>query len=361
MPTPKVALAVNGQRYSGWKSVRITRSIESISGSFELGLSERWTNQSKPWPIRQGDECMVLIDGAAVITGFIDKREIEFDSAAHSIAVSGRDRTGDLVDSSALLDKWEFKNVSVLDLAKKLCDPHRVSVALQSGLVLPAATLPKKYSIDPGDTVANALENLCRVAGVLPVSDGAGGLELVRASAERCTTELVEGKNVLRARGTFDGSGRFNEYLALGSHKGRDDLYAADSAAIKGSARDENSRASRTLVIRPEGNVTAAQAKDRAEWEATTRAARGDTFDVTVQGWKQGDGQLWPVNRVVRLRSPTIDFAGDLLIAQVTYSLDVNGGTTTQLALRSRDAFKPQAVIQRGTGNNYWPEIVKGV
>jgi prophage tail gpP-like protein len=361
MLAPKVALAVNGKRYSGWKTARITRSIESISGSFELGLSERWANQSKPWPIREGDECAVLIDGVAVITGFIDKREIEFDANSHTVSVSGRDRTGDLVDSSALLDKWEFKNISVLALAEKLCDPHRVSVALQPGLTLPAATLPKKYSIDPGDTVANALENLCRVAGVLPVADGAGGLELVRASADRCTTELVEGKNILRARATFDGSGRFNEYLALGSHKGRDDLYAANAAAIKGSAKDESVRPSRILVIRPEGNVTPAQATDRAQWEATTRAARGDTFTVTVQGWKQADGQLWPVNRVVRLRSPMLDFAGDLLIAQVSYSLDVNSGTTTQLELRARDAFKPQAVIQPNTGNNYWPEIVKGV
>ena len=295
--------------------------------------------------------------------GFIDDRAPEFSETSHSVTIGGRDITGDAVDSSAVLDKWGFKNVSVPEIVRKLFEPHGVKVSLQPGLVLPPSTVPKKFSIDPGDTVAAAVENACRPVGVLCVSDGLGGVVLTRAGNTRCTTALVEGVNLKSGSAKFSLSGRFRKYLVLGQHKGNADFNGSASAAVKGSAEDlAVPRASRVHVVRPEGNVTPALAKARAEWEAATRAARGDTASVTVAGWTQNDGTVWPVNALVRVTSPQLGLHGVMLITQATYSLDLNGGTTTQLELKRPDAFVPDPTITKGGGgNNYWKEIVKGV
>lgn len=361
--TDEISLEVGGKIYRGWQDVSVTRGIETIAGSFSLGVSERWETRGEPWPILEGEPCTVRVAGAAVITGFVDERSPSFSPDSHAVTVRGRDAAGDLVDSSVELDRWEFSDVDVLTLAKKICAPFAIGVKLQAGLVLSAVTIPKRFSIDPGDTAFSALEHLCRTAGVLPVSDGLGGILLTRGSNTRATTEIVEGVNVLSAGARFALAGRFHTYKVLGSHRGSDNLSGNAAARVRGTATDPGvPRTARTLLVRPEGNVTPAQAKTRAEWEATTRAAKAVTVTTTVPGWRQSDGKPWPVNAVVGVKLPTLGLAAvDMLIAQATYSASISEGTTTQLELRRADAYRPEPTVQTGAGNNYWPEIVRGV
>lgn len=355
-----IFLRVNGKEYSGWKTARVTRGIEAIAGSFELSVSDRWVGQDKPWPIFENDECVVMIGSTPVITGFVDKRAIAYGADNHSLTLTGRDRTGDLVDCHPFLTKWEFKGISVLNFVKQVAEAFQISVSLQPGLsdsVLPKA--PKKLSVDPGDTAFAAIENACRLAALLPVSDGNGGLMLTRAGTERCKTSLTQGENILSASADFDMTGRFRHYYVLGQHRGSDDFFGESAAAVQGSAEDKNARATRTCVIRPEGNCTAEHAKIRAQWEAIHRAARGDSVSATVQGWQQSNGELWPINKLVGVHSPALGIDGDMLISQVTYNVALERGTTTQFNLRRPDAFKTQPVI--GAESGLWKEIARGV
>ncbi len=358
MADPALALRVNGKEFGGWKSVRVTRGIESVAGSFELSVSERWANQDQPWEIAEEDECTVVIGGVPVITGYVDKRAPAYTKADHSLTIAGRDRTGDLVDCSALLSHWEFKNTPVLTLAKRIAEPYGIAVSLQSGLVLPAT--PAKLSIDPGDSAFEAIERACKSSGLLPVSDGAGGLVLTRAGSKSAVTKLVQGQNILNASAEFTASGRFRTYRVLGQHRGNDEFFGSAAGQVKATATDLNVRRSaRTLLIRPEGNVTIEHAKRRAEWEASVRRARAASFSVTVQGWTQGDGTLWPVNALVWVLSPWLKVDAQLLITEVVYSKD-EGGTFTTLTLKHRNSFKPEPTIA-AEPNGYWPEIVRGV
>lgn len=362
MSPPPITLNVAGRKYGGWKTVSITHSIEALAGSFTLSLTERWAGQDKPWPIGENDECAVCIDGVPVITGFVDDVEPGFDASSRSITVKGRDRAADLVDCSAQLGAWSFANVNVLELAQKIAAPYGCGVTLQAGLVASAITIPKKYSIDPGDTAGSALESLCKVAGLLAISDGLGGIVLTRAGTERVGTVLTEGVNLKSARGRFSSTGRFRTYEVMGSHKGRDDLSGASAAGVKGTATDMNARAGRVLIVRPDTGVTRETATQRAQWEASVRAARGESLSVVVQGWNESDlFGVWPLNKLVRVRSPTCRVDGDALIAGVTRTHD-SGGTTTTLDLRNPDAFSLDPTIgAAGAGNNYWREIVRGV
>lgn len=356
----RVAIVVNGRRFQGWNSARVTRGLEQLCGTFTLSVTDRW-DDGDPWPVREGDACEVIVNDQTLITGWVFSREQDVDGGSHTITVEGRDRAADLVDCSAQLDRWEFSNVDVLALAQKLCKPFGVSVTLQAGLALSSISIPKKHSIDPGDTVQASLENLCKVAGLLPISDGAGGVVLVRSGTGRCSGALVLGQNLKRLGARYDYSSRFARYEVMGSHKGRDDLSGAAAAGVKGAATDSAIRAARVLVVRPDGNVTTTTARQRAQWEAAMRAARSETVTGTVQGWTQPDGSLWPLNAVVPVEAPRAGIQGDMLIAGLTFALDLSGGTTTELTLKDPAAYRPDPTLGAPPGNNYWKEIVRGV
>lgn len=369
---PDISLLVNGKSYAGWKTARVTRGIESLCGGFELSVSERWEAGGNPWPIYEEDECTLKIGSDTVITGYVDKRSPSYGPGEHSLSVSGRDKAALLVDCSYLGPPWEWIRTPLLKVVRNVAAQQGVGVAFGGALAdlvmgdgesARFAGVPEKVSADPGDSCHDVIEKFCRRAGVLAISDGKGGVQLMLPGSTRAATELVEGENILAASADFDGSSRFRRYVVLGQHTGSDTNSGSGVAGVIGSAVDSNvRRTERVLVVRPEGNVTPAHAKRRAEWEATVRAARADAVTVTVQGWTMGNGALWPVNALVRVRSPHLGIDGDMLISQCVYSVGEDG-TKTQLTLRAPKAFLPEP----GAGGSAvgpdqtWKEIRRGV
>lgn len=344
-----VELTVNGRVYRGWTSIRVTRGLEAIAGSFDLSVSERWSGQNDPWPIVDGDACTVAIAGFVdpVITGYVDVRGHRYDAQAHVLSVSGRDKTADLVDCSAVLSAWEFQHVSVPEFCAKLAKPFGIEVTVQPGLALTDRI--EKLVVNPGDTAFDVIDRVCRMVAALPVPDGRGGLQLTRANVTvRTTTALVEGENVIAASVQYDSSRRFRSYIVLGQRAGSNEGFGETVSRIKATASDDNvTRAARVLLIRPEGVVTPKSAAARAQWEAKIRAARSAAFTVTVQGWTQGDGTVWPFNVLAPVRIPTLGVDTELLITQTEFGLSVEDGTTTRLTLMSKDAFLPEPVIAK--------------
>lgn len=339
-----VTLRVNKVEYAGWTSARVVRGIETAAGSFELSVSDRWAG-SAPWPIRDGDECSVVVAGEVVLTGYVDKRAVSIGAEEHTVTVSGRDRAGELVDCSAVLKTWEFVRTPVLEIARKMAATHDVAVKLASGVAPPP--VPDKVSVDPGDTVWEVIERACRTANLLAASDGHGGLVLMRPGSTRTYTAIIEGMNLLTGSAEYDSSGRYRKVIVRGQSGGTDALSGEQAAAVQASAEDANvSRSARVLLVRPEGAVTVASAKRRAQWETTVRAARALSVMVSVQGWTQANGKLWPVNALVRVVSPRLELDEELFIAQATYTLDASG-TRTELQLRPVGAYLPEPVIPK--------------
>lgn len=340
--TPDVTLTVNGREFAGWERVNVTRRIDTLSGAFALSVSDRWEGQSAPWQIVEGDECVLSIDGAPLITGYVDRRSVNYAANSHTLEVSGRDRTADLVDCSVLLDVWEFAAQPVDRIIAKLAAPFGISVRLAPGTSL---AVPRgKFAINPGDTVFATIDRLCRVAGVLAMSDGRGGLLLTRASSDRANTALIEGQNIKAAVGNFDISQRYARYVVTGQSAGTDDYSGEAAAHVQAEARDSNVRAGRVLVIRADANMTLARAKEQATWEATVRAGRTSSAVITVQDWRQADGTLWPLNALVPLTAPRLGIDREMLIVGTEMSLDDAAGTLTTIELARPEAYIPQPV-----------------
>jgi prophage tail gpP-like protein len=352
-----VALLVGGFRYEGWKSVRITRSIESIAGSFALDVSDRWDGRFDPWPILEEDPCRVEIDGTVVIDGYVDKRSISAAATSRTLSYTGRDRAAALVDCSAILDRWTLRDVDVAEFVTNVAAPFGVRVSVQSGLKL--SRVPK-VSFSPGDAAFDVIKQVAESDGVLIVSDGAGGIKITRSGTARATP-LVEAENIVSASVEYDAAGRFHHYV-IATQPGSTDEASGDAVRIAAGAVDEGvRRTNRVALIQPERGYSMADARKRADWEARIRAARATAVTIVVLGWKQPSGALWPINALTRVRAPRlIDIDGDMLISQVEHSIGEQG-KVTQLRLVRPDAFTPEPVSAKVAARpRGWPEVRKG-
>jgi prophage tail gpP-like protein len=362
----EVLLLVGGKRYGGWKSIRVTRSIESIAGSFSLDVSDRWDGERDPWPIAEGDACRVLIDDVTVIDGYIDKRRLSATKDARTLSYDGRDRAGALVDCSAIVDagsigkggKWTFYNVDVAQLATEIAKPFGIKVSVQAGL---GSLLTKnaKIVMHPGDTCFEVIAKVAAAAGVLVVSDAAGGIVITRAGTARAASLVDE--NILAASTEMDATDRYYRYLISSQIPGTDEA-SGEATRIQAEAIDEGvTRTERVLLIRPDKGYSIPDSRRRADWEARIRAARSEKSSVTVQGWRQPSGALWPINALTRVRAPRLlGVDGDLLISQVEYTIGNEGGRTTTLSLVRPDAFTPEPTATVHASGGAWKELAKG-
>jgi prophage tail gpP-like protein len=338
-----LVLQVNGKEYRGWKDIRVTRSIEAMSGSFSMSVSERWHGQDKPWPIIEGDECTVLLGDDPIITGYVDVRSMALSATDHTFTVAGRDKAADLIDCSAVLDAWEFTGVGVLEIAQRVATPFGIGVSLADAVLAPP--VPQRIVINPGESAYDVIDRACRLSGLFAMSDGLGNILLTRAGAAMTATPLVEGVNILAASAQYDESAVYSKYIVIGQQQGQDLLFGTAAADVRAESKDKDAkRTSRVLMINAEGSVTIQQAQDRANWEAAVRRARKLMVDVTVQGWEQKGGALWPLNAEVMIDAPFLGVSGAMLISEVTYSLS-DAGTTTDLTLRPTGSFAPQPEI----------------
>ena len=355
-----VELIVSGRKYGGWKTIRITRTIESIAGSFSLGVSDRWGIEQESWPIREEDSCRIDIDGETVLDGFVDKRKITISPQARTLQYDGKDKAAALVESSALVST--FKNANVLTICRKVAEPHGINVTVQAGLTLPRAE--RKIAVNPGDTGYAVMQRAAKAAGVLLVSDSGGGLIISRSGTDRVSTRLVEGQNLKHGGVDYDGTNTFHRYIIATQRSGTNSA-SGEATRIKGEAFDDNvRRKDRVLWIPPEAGLSKQDAGARADWEARTRAGSSVVVSVTVRNWKQADDTLWPLNKLVFVQSPSLGISGDLLITEIEHALDEQGEVTGLRLMRS-DAFTPEPqkrrVSSRGKASGAYEERPEGV
>ena len=328
-------LKIDGALYGGWKTVRVSRSIEQMAGSFELEVSERWPGQPTRTPIRPGQKCQLLLDDSPVITGWVDGVSPDHDAERHTLRVSGRDATGDLVDCSAMHKTGQWHEVKLDQLARDLCAPFGIDVVIDADV----GAAFDSYNIQEGESVFECLERAARLRALLLTSDPLGRLVITRAGAAACDTALIEGGNIKAARADFTWSDRFSEY-AIRGHGRLGDEGEIEDAAPTATARDEAITRHRPLIVLAEAHGENASFADRAEWEKTIRRGRSCRGSITVQGWA-ANGALWQPNTRVKVTSPLLwlDDA-EMLIVGCTYSLDNWSGTLTELAIARPDAFE---------------------
>ncbi|HEV2675283.1 MAG TPA: hypothetical protein VGV37_12135 [Aliidongia sp.] len=335
---PKITLRAGGRLVSGWTRAEITRSIEGIAGGFTVELTDYDPSLGIRRLIHPGDACDLMVDGETVISGWVDKNNISYDGTTHKISFAGRDATGDLVDCAAFHDTdwggWPGF-VTGEQIIGDLVKPF--GIRLSSDVDVGKAF---DFQIQAGETVFETIERLTRSLGVLPVSDGKGGLLLTQGGTGPKFQSILRGRDIVKMSGGVDHSNRFQEYIVHGQD-GEGYIDPGNTAVPQGLATDSGITRYRPLVIIAEypGDASTDTFTRRAQWEATVRAGRASRFTITLQGWRDSAGLLWAPNGLVSVTDSFIEVADTLLIASVKLALD-DGGSRAELTVTRPDAFK---------------------
>ncbi|MDP2153799.1 MAG: hypothetical protein Q8J66_09100 [Methylotenera sp.] len=332
-----IELKVNGNIYGGWKSASIPFGIEQISNSFEISVTDRWAGQDNPYPISIGSACQVLLDGETVITGYVDDNTPEFDANSHAISIVGRDKTGDLVDCSAIHKTGQWVNATLDKIVRDICAPFGIKVIINA----PLGDRFTTFSIQEGETAHECIDRACRMRAVMPTSDGKGNLVITRAQSGAPVAELAQGENILYGRGNLSMRERFSHYYIKGQDRGSDDDIDSPEShtQVSATATDSFVKRYRPLIVLAEDKGAHSTFKQRAEWERNVRRGRSARATVRINGWRNVNGELWRANTLVHVVSEYLGADANLLIVGGTYILDETQGMITELSLVGREAF----------------------
>lgn len=339
MRSTDVQLKVAGTRYSGWKSIRVRRSVEQFAGLFVLEVSETFPDPKllAVSRIAVGEACEILIGDNPIITGYVDDVLPRYDAQTHEVAIEGRDRAADLIDCSAMRQGGEWKDRTLLQIAQDLAKPYQVEVRAE----VDVGKAFRRFRLNYGETVYEALVRAGRMRGVLFMSDGLGGLVITRAGTARIPTKLERGQNILRAEATFSQRDRYQTYVVNGQQEGTSWTTAVEHSGPRAQVIDKQIGRHRVLVILAEDQVDIETCRQRGIWEKNTRVGGSQRAKLTVQGWAYEKDKLWEPNRLVSVKDEWLglDEPRDLLIVSVAFLLDADGGTRTELELTPREAF----------------------
>jgi prophage tail gpP-like protein len=327
---------VRGKVLSDWKSVSVSRSLDTASGQFEISSPAR-----APYPLAPGDAVEIYAGEDLLLRGHADLVERSIGSSEAGVRIAGRDNTADLVDCSAADNPSEWADILLPALVRSIAFPFNVAV---DDLSAPKAPF-EIFHLRPGDTAWALIERACRLRGVLCYSDGTGRLVLREPGRDISEFELVLGDNLSAARFTGDDSQRFSTYTVRGQRTGSDAAFGDIVARVEGSATDAGARGGRHLVVIAESTVTNQTAQERAQWEASVRAANAVRFDATLKDWRKDPSDskspLWAINELVAVRAAELSMDGYLLVRTVTLTQDETG-QSAELSLVRRDAYQPQ-------------------
>lgn len=335
LPDHNVELIVAGAAYSGWTSFEIERAIDQMSGTFSLRLAAKERTGAEDWQIAEGDECKVMLAGTALITGYIDSLTRFLGPDERGIEVSGRDRTADLVDCSALNKPGSWRNRKLEEIAAELIAPFKITLAISGSTGAPFT----KFALQQGETVFAAIERMCRYRGLVAWSAGDGILRIGNPDSGQSIGRLVEGENVIFANRSSTVSDRFSDYIVKGQAAGSDERNGAAVAQVQGEAKDAAITRYRPLLLIGEEQSDRASLKKRAEWEAAVRSGRSQPVQITVPGWLSADGKPFAHGMRAECDVPSAGISGSLLIERVSFSRDAEGGTVTRFDLVPPEAW----------------------
>ncbi|WP_310630828.1 phage baseplate assembly protein [Paraburkholderia sp.] len=346
----RVLLTQDALTLKGWKSVRITRSVEVATSEFQMTCSAD-ANTLKLLG-KEGAPVTVSIGDSLVLTGFVETIETYLTPRMHEISISGRGKLGDLVDCSCRIDRVNA-NTNLTQLCTVIASSYSISVvvpdsATQTAL---AAQLPlPRQIISITETAWEVIERYARYCGVLVYESEKGELVISQAGEETGASGVALGQNVEAIVCTKSTLGTFSTYNAVLSaySAGTDD---EDIPNIPVVTVVNTGVAANAARIRPTFFVSEQSATDRdfitkrVNWMASRAYGRARRVRVLADNWRDGSGAVWRTNVSYPVSAAVVGVPDNtmLLLAEVTFILNENG-THAELVFGPRQGFLPEPI-----------------
>jgi len=356
----EVALIVAGKRFTYWKSVTVTASLESACRTFQLGIKFPLTDTGRLPHIPAGAECVVTLGDQRILTGYAEIPEVSYDVGSLTQNVSGRSRSCDLVDSSGSGE--QLKGVTLAQLAPLIAKQYGTDAIVDPTIIAEGKTL-KHVHVKSTDKAYAAIEKPARLAGAVLCDDASGVLRIFRPKQSHPVGKLIVGVNVIAGQVKFDATQVFARYVCKGQ---LDPNITAPTGGYLGGVDDPvlGARIWRKLHITAESGADSDRCEYRAKWEAASRLAKAITASYTVSSWTNDNGKVWEPGQTVIVDDPIGGISETMLVSEVTFTCASDQAERTVLGLANPDTYDVITPIKRKKGSNttgkHWAELDKG-
>ena len=386
----RVSIRVGGKIYGGWKSVKISISMNQITRAFGLSVTDKFPGNLDFHRLRNGDLVQLYIGEDLVCTGYIDEVKVNYNGKQITVDVQGKSKTVDLVECCPVAkygvgakqeeNAWKgvvigkggqkkevphsaiqttsWKNLKTSEIMASLAAPY--SIAVHS--IGEVGNKLANHTVVPGETVSESINRLITKDNLVVMDDEAGDLVIVEpGDAGDCTDALELGKNTLVGDAKFNASKLYSRYVVLGQHSGTDTDFGRSASEDKGVVDSAFVTRPRLKVIKDQGQSGKKTCGERADFERRYQEALYHSATYTVQGWRQSDGSLWKVNSMVNVVDKLLGIKDSLLISSLSFSL-TNQGSTTSLTVVGRDGYTREIksnAKETDKSANPWAGVVK--
>jgi len=249
----QIVIAIDNFIYDGFVDVSISRSIEKFCGEFSFTTTvkedeDRVINN----PIKVQSEVAIFIDSVLVLTGTIESLSVNYNPTSHIITASGRDRTGDLVDSSCIKKQYNERNFAKL-LRLVLNDNGYSNIKIIDNLPIPAV-LPSSevIRIENNDTIFSFIDKYANRLQIFMLSDADGNIVISTEGSEGSGGALIsrkndENNNIISANFNISSNDRF-KYVDVYSQSSNA-THGKTSISQKGSYTDSEILTPRRKII----------------------------------------------------------------------------------------------------------------
>ena len=371
-----VELISNGKTYSLVKSIKVSKSLDGIAGSFEAVIAN---DRIDDLPIHVQDEIVIKINGEQVISGLVNKIDVDYSSdssgnVSHNIKISGFDYTISVVQGQIFSNSQYASPISLKKLYEKVLEDNgiinikvidkstRTEFTDISGIVtLLASDVDKKVviltvpesteiSANTGDTIFSFMDKYARLLGVILGGDGNSAITIDEASSafskEFKGPTLVNkfGANnnvrILSGGSSRDYSNRFNKVLVFSQNDGGGQ--GDKGSGIMGIASDDVAKSGSKVII-ADTVLDKTKADAMAKWEVRQRRANSINYHCAVQGFSADGKEIWKPGMVVDIQDDYAGVASRMKLRSVAFTLDETG-TVTSLDFVPKDSYTDRDV-----------------
>lgn len=340
-----MVLQIGATNFGPWEQVAVTVSIESMPRYFRFTAAD-----PTPGLITPGQSCRVYAGKDLLITGFVDRVNVQIGGDEHGLVVTGRGLCQDLVDCSADPEgNPAFVGGSItasdtLDLAKKLAS--QFGIAVRSAVADRGKPI-RQMQIALGESPYEIIERVCRWAGYLVYEDETGGLVLDRVGTDKMASGFAAPGNIENAQILAEIDQRFSDYVVVwNSLASLADLNSIVNQRAQATDRSMPRKRKKIIVSEQLDPTAGVSDKDfgqqRADWEMARRIGRSQSIALTCDSWRDSKGKIWTPNRLAVVNVPAADVNNlEWVIGAVTYRKD-RSGTHADVILMPKQAYSIQ-------------------
>lgn len=293
-------------------SAEVERSIESFCGAFSIETKQNLK-------LKINDNVLIYSGNDKIITGKIENIDDRVDKGTYSLSITGRDKTGELIDS--YMKPKQYKQRNFRNLIEAVLKDNDFNFKIIQDVSL----LKLIDKIDDGgqDKIFDFLDTYAKKAQVLLFTDEDGDLVITREGSDLAVNKITS-DNIINSTLNTTSIESYRFIDVYGSIKNN---FTNKRVEQKASIVNNLSNTNKRLIVKAQNNSSYKTLNLTANWYKNVKQAKGSKYECSVRGHSQS-GFLWKPNSVVNLIDNKKSINGIFLIQGVKYRSGADGDIT---------------------------------